>query len=397
MSDEELRRELFQEKLKILMRADSQDPIQPTIHHEPVQQESDQPVAVLSSPTIAPLSGANDPLQLVRNSFEFETQGLNNNGPREAVSFQPMPNEITVHHLPRANLLPNKTHPTSTPSGRPESEWGSFWSDCLDHLVSVADIYNDYFQLVVDPGPIVHLSLVNVPAIDCEPELLNGCGLELAMEAEAVCEEYERMEPTAYNVKLNSRGEGFDSEVLICGTASLERVFESSAYSLDNESAENDDEPIFALDDTHILSGEFIDYIQRCYEKQHKVNLDVVKAIFNLPSLENADRAKEFKSIYTECYYCAAGDARFKKKISRIICLFDQQDILIDPIVLKLYDELIARASELVYAVLDKQVRSAVVTEALYRPGTKIVLDVGVVYYSKVFRIVGYLASVVQW
>lgn len=218
-------------------------------------------------------------------------------------------------------------------------------------------------------------------------------------------EEFEEIGKRAFIVKHDSNGEeaeGVDSDeeeqdahkvpVLINRMASLENMYESSVYSSDSEDDEDEDKPNFAPDDGHIFLGEVIESIKRGYEKKNnpdflileinssryaynmslnEVNFYVVKAIFNLPSLESADEAsylKEFKLIYTyissvlknyirgaeamtDCLKaiydcCVTGHETLKRKISQILCLFYNEDILVDTVILKWYDGLMTEDEE---------------------------------------------------
>ena len=219
-------------------------------------------------------------------------------------------------------------------------------------------------------------------------------------------EEFEEIGPKAFIVKHDGSGgdaEGLDSDeedeqevhkvpMLVNRMASLENLYESSVYSSDSEEDEDDDKPNFVPDDGHIFLGEVIESIKRGYEKKNnpdflileinssryaynmslnEVNFYVVKAIFNLPSLEQADEAsylKEFKAIYTymssvlknyirgaeamlDCLKaiydcCVTGHEVLRKKISQILCLFYNEDILADTVILKWYDGLMTEDEE---------------------------------------------------
>lgn len=219
-------------------------------------------------------------------------------------------------------------------------------------------------------------------------------------------DEFEEIGPKAFIVKHDggdADADGLDSDEeddqdahkvpsLINRMASLDNIYESSVYSSDSDDDDEDDKQNFAQEDGHIFLGEVIESIKRGYEKKNnpdflileinssryaynmslnEVNFYVVKAIFNLPSLENADEAeylKEFKRIYTymssvlknyirgaeamtDCLKavydcCVTGHEVLKKKISQILCLFYNEDILADTVILKWYDGLMTEDEE---------------------------------------------------
>lgn len=221
-------------------------------------------------------------------------------------------------------------------------------------------------------------------------------------------EEFEAIGAKAFIVKHDAGGAeadgGLDSDeeddqdahkvpVLINRMVSMENVYESSVYSSDSEDDDEDDgKPNFTPDDGHIFLGEVIESIKRGYEKKNnpdylileinssryaynmslnEVNFYVVKAIFSMPSLEQADEAnylKEFKLVYTyistvlknyirgaeamvDCLKaiydcCVTGHEMLKKKISQILCLFYNEDILADSVILKWYDGLMMEDEE---------------------------------------------------
>lgn len=228
-----------------------------------------------------------------------------------------------------------------------------------------------------------------------------------ATQPEDEYEEFEEIGGRAFIVRHDAGGEdgadGGDSDeeddqeahkvpVLTNRMASLENLYESSVYSSDSEDDEDEEgKANFAPDDGHIFLGEVIESIKRGYEKKNnpdflileinssryaynmslnEVNFYVVKAIFHLPSLETAHDAaylKEFKAIYTytssvlknyirgaeamtDClkaiYDSVCGHDRLRKKISQILCLFYNEDILADTAILKWYDGLMTEDEE---------------------------------------------------
>lgn len=219
-------------------------------------------------------------------------------------------------------------------------------------------------------------------------------------------EEYEKISAKAFIIKQESNDQelkGHDSDdeddqdahkiaFLTNRMASLENIYASSAYSSGSEDEDDDDKPNYVPDDGHIFLGEVMESIKRGYEKKNnpdflileinssryaynmslnEVNFYVVKAIFNLPSLEEADDAnylKEFKLIYTyvssvlknyirgaeamtDCLKaiydcCVTGNELLKTKISQILYLFYDEDILADSVILKWYDGLMTEDEE---------------------------------------------------
>lgn len=227
-----------------------------------------------------------------------------------------------------------------------------------------------------------------------------------ATKPEDAYEGFEEIGKKAFLVKHDTNGqdvEGLDSDeeddedankvpVLINRMTSLDNLYESSVYSSDSDDEDEDDKPNFAPDDGYIFLGEVIESIKRGYEKKNnpdflileinssryaynmslnEVNFYVVKALFQLPSLENANEAnylKEFKMIYsymssvlknyirgaeamTDCLKavydcCVTGQDLLRKKISQILCLFYNEDILTDTVILKWYDGLMTEDVE---------------------------------------------------
>lgn len=207
------------------------------------------------------------------------------------------------------------------------------------------------------------------------------------MEAEGVDSDEEEDEEATQKVP-----------VLMNRMASLDNVYESSNYSSDSEDDEEEGEGggkgNFAPDDGQIFLGEVIESIKRGYEKKNnpdflileinssryaynmslnEVNFYVVKAIFHMPSLaaaaeEEASFLKEFKQVYTymssvlknyirgaeamtDCLKaiydcCVTGHEMVRRKISQILCLFYNEDILADTAILKWYDGLMTEDEE---------------------------------------------------
>lgn len=217
-------------------------------------------------------------------------------------------------------------------------------------------------------------------------------------------EEFEQIGAKAFIVKHSTTGEEVEDSddedehdahkvpVLINRMVSLENIYESSVYSSDSNDEDDDDKSNFVPDDGHIFLGEVIESIKRGYEKKNnpdflileinssryaynmslnEVNFYVVKAIFNLPSLEQVGEVnylKEFKMIYTyispvlknyirgaeamtDCLKavydcCITGHELLKSKISQILCLFYNEDILADAAIIKWYDGLMTEDEE---------------------------------------------------
>lgn len=204
--------------------------------------------------------------------------------------------------------------------------------------------------------------------------------------------EFEKLGEFAYKLKENDVDEdAYNSDedlvkqaevqVKFVKLSPIEPNYESSTYSSQNESEDEDDGPAFQQEDSHIFLSEVIESLKRGFEEKNdagflvleinssryaynmalnEVNFFVVKAVFNLPTVvENSEPVKGFTQVFNylgekviknyikddsamnDCLNavveCCEENESLKLKAMHIIKFLYDQDVLNEDIILSWY------------------------------------------------------------